>query len=133
MSEANKAMYRRFIDECLNGGNQAAVANYLTPDFIDHRAPGQDGIEGTQKVIAQVHAGFPDIHFHPEDIIAEGDRVVVRFSIRGTHRGEFMGIAATGRQVTWSGINIARMENGKFVELWGESNGLGLMRQLTGS
>jgi predicted ester cyclase len=127
----NKLIYRRFIDEVLNGGDLSAVPRYSTADFIDHRHPETSGIEGTQKFLASLFAAFPDIRFTVEDMVAESDRVVVRVSIRGTHRGEFMGIAATGKQVQWTGINIGRFVDGKIVELWGESDQLGLMRQLS--
>ncbi|MGH7908018.1 MAG: ester cyclase [Candidatus Binataceae bacterium] len=128
----NKAIYRRFVDEILNGRDLAAVPRYTPSDFIDNRHRETSGIEGTQKFLAAVFAAFPDIHFVAEDMIAEEDRVVVRFSIRGTHKGEFLGIAPTGKQVTWSGINIGRFVDGKIAELWGESDQLGLIRQLTG-
>jgi len=126
----NKLIYRRFVDEVLNGGDLSALPRYSTVDFVDHRHPEASGIEGNQKFLASMFAAFPDIRFTVEDMIAEGDRVVVRFIIRGTQRGEFMGIPPTGKQVQWSGINIGRFENGKVVELWGESDQPGLMRQL---
>ncbi len=132
MSERNKEFYRKFIDRVLNGRELAAVPEYVGPEFVDHRYPGQDGIAGTQKFLGYVHQAFPDVHFKPEDVIAENDRVVVRFSIVGTHQGEFQGVKPTGRQARWSGINIARFSNGKMVELWGEADMLGLMRQLRG-
>lgn len=132
MSERNKELYRQFIDRVLNRCELAAVPEYVAPEFVDHRYPGQDGIAGTQKFLGYVHAAFPDVHFKAEDIVAENDRVVVRFGIVGTHKGEFQGIQPTGRQVRWSGINIARFANGKIVELWGEADLLGLMRQLRG-
>jgi predicted ester cyclase len=132
MAESNKELYRQFIDRILNGRDLSAVPQYVAPEFVDHRYPNQDGIAGTQKFLGYVHQAFPDVHFKAEDIIAENDRVVVRFSIVGTHKGEFQGIKPTGRQVRWSGINIARFANGKIVELWGEADMLSLMRQLQG-
>src|SRR5579871_1208016 len=131
-AEKNKELYRQLIDRVLNRCELAAVPEYVAPEFLDHRYPDQDGPEGTQKFMAYIHAAFPDIHFKAEDIVAENDRVVVRFSIMGTHKGEFLGIKPTGRQVRWSGINIARFVNGKVVELWGEADMAGLMRQLRG-
>lgn len=128
----NKATYKRFIDEILNGRDLSAVPRYTPADFVDHRHEESNGIEGSQKFLASVFVAFPDIRFTPEDMVAEGDRVVVRFSIVGTHKGEFMGVAPTGKKVKWSGINIGRVVNGQIVELWGEADFLGLMRQLTG-
>ncbi len=127
----NKETYRRFIADVLNGRDLSLVSRYSTESFVDHRHLESSGIEGTQKFLGSVFAAFPDVQFTAEDMIAEGDRVVVRFSIRGTHKGEYAGIPATGRQVHWSGINIGRFENGKIVELWGESDQLGLMQQLS--
>ncbi len=132
MAESNKELYRQFIDRVLNGRDLSAVPQYVAPEFVDHRYPNQDGIAGTRKFLSYVHQAFPDVHFKAEDIIAENDCVAVRFSIVGTHKGEFQGIEPTGRQVRWSGINIARFANGKIVELWGEADMLGLMRQLRG-
>ena len=132
MSEHNKDRYRQFIDRILNGRDLSVVPQYVTPDMVDHRYPNQDGAAGTQKFLGYVFQAFPDVHFKPEDIIAEGDRVVVRFSITGTHKGEFQGVKPTGRRVQWSGINIGRFVDGKVAELWGEADMLGLMRQLRG-
>jgi predicted ester cyclase len=129
----NKATYKHFIDEILNGRDLSAVPRYTPASFVDHRHLESSGIEGTQKFLASVFAAFPDIVFTPEDMVAEGDRVVVRFSIVGTHKGEFMGVAPTGKRVRWSGINIGRVVNGQIVELWGEGDFFGLMRQLTGT
>lgn len=127
----NKETYRRFIADVLNGRDLSLVSRYSTESFVDHRHLESSGIEGTQKFLGSVFAAFPDVQFTAEDMIAQSDRVVVRFSIRGTHKGEYAGIPATGRQVHWSGINIGRFENGKIVELWGESDQLGLMQQLS--
>jgi predicted ester cyclase len=76
---------------------------------------------------------FPDLHFTIEDMFAEGDKVATRWTIRGTHRGEFMGLPPTGNQVTWSGINITRVVEGKLVEDWVEQDTPGLMQQLAGT
>jgi len=133
MSEANKNFYLTFIREVLNAGEVSRIAEYTAPDFVDHRYPDRSGVEGSIRTLTDIRAAFPDINFTPEDVIAEGDRVVVRFTIRGTHRGEFMSIPPTGRKVSWSGINILRISKGKAVELWGEYDTPALMRQLTGA
>jgi len=73
---------------------------------------------------------FPDLHVSIEDVIGEGDRVVVRFTLRGTHQGELMGIAPTGKQVAMTGISIIRVANGKFLEEWANTDWLGLLQQL---
>jgi predicted ester cyclase len=75
-------------------------------------------------------AAFPDIHFAVEDLIAEGDRVAARVTMRGTHQGDLMGIPPTGKQVSWTGIEIDRIKDGKYVESWLNTDDLGLMQQL---
>src|SRR5690349_4380743 len=107
----NKDIYQRLIAEVLNGQDLSVVPRYVSESFIDHRHLESSGIAGTQQFLGSVFAAFPDVHFTPEDMVAEGDRVVVRFSIRGTHKGEYAGMPASGRQVTWSGINIGRFEH----------------------
>jgi predicted ester cyclase len=77
-----------------------------------------------------LYTAFPDSHFMLEDLIAEGDKVVQRYTIRGTHRGNFMGVPATGKVVTFTGIVISRFAGGKFVEEWDNQDVLGLMQQL---
>lgn len=131
LSKKNKAVYLNFIREVLNAGDLSKIALYTAPDFIDHRYLGRRGIEGSEKALQEIRAAFPDIQFNPEDVIAEGDRVVVRFTIRGTHLGKFMGVPPTGKKVTWSGINILRVADGKAIELWGEASTATLMQQLT--
>lgn len=130
MSEKTKKLLHDFLDECLNRGNLDAMDKYIAPEFVDHRFPDRRGIEGQRQGFAELRRAFPDIRDAVEDVIAEGDRIVLRFTMRGTHRGEFLGVPATGRQVTWSGINIARVANGKFVEIWGCADLLGLLQQL---
>jgi len=128
----NKASYKQFIDEILNGRDLAKVPHWTPANFIDNRHTESNGIEGTQKFLGMVFAAFPDVKFTAEDMIAEGDKVVVRFSIVATHKGEFMGIKPTGKKVHWSGINIGRFVGHQIVELWGEADFLGLVTQLKG-
>lgn len=131
-AEKNKAIYRRFINEVLNGHKLNLVPDYVTEDFVDHRYPGHDGPAGTQRLLGGIFEVFPDAHFTLEHIIAEGEMVVVNFTARATHKGEFLGHKATGKKVTWSIINIARFADGKVAELWGTADLLGLSQQLTG-
>src|SRR5205823_14624824 len=88
------------------------------------------GIEGSKQFIAMYLTAFPDVHFTVEDIIAEGDKVVTRLTVRGTQQGAFMGIPATGKQTTSTGIDINRIVDGKSVEHWLEMDTLGLLQQL---
>ena len=130
-AEENKAIARRAY-EIFSSGNLEALQEVIAPDLVDHNAaPGQaPGIEGTRQVLGMLRAAFPDLRLTPEDLIAEGDRVVARLMVTGTHQGEFQGLPPTGKQVTMSGIEIVRLAGGKAVERWGEFDILGLLQQL---
>ena len=132
MSESNKALLRRDLEEVWNQGNLDAIDELFAADVILHEAPpgALSGAEGVKQVVAGYRAAFPDLHFTIEDLIAEGDRVVNRWSLTGTHKGELMGIPPSGKQVTSTGISIVRIADGKIVEIWGASDQLGLMQQL---
>ena len=132
MSRENKAIVRRYLQEAINQRNRDVLDEIFAPEFVDHTAvPGQaPGAEGLKQFFAKMDAGFPDFHAVVEDVIAEGDKVAVRFTFHGTHQGEFMDIPPTGRRVTMSGIDILRVVDGKVVELWGQEDVLGMMRQL---
>jgi steroid delta-isomerase-like uncharacterized protein len=129
--EMNKTITRRFVD-AINTGNEAAFLDVLAPDVVDHYAPpglppGREGWNMNRKML---RTAFPDGHWHEEDLVAEGDRVVGRYSLRGTHQGEFFGIPATGKTITVSNIHIFRLGDGKIVEHWGHGDDMGMMRQL---
>jgi len=134
--EDNKAIVRRLWDELFNRQNLAVVDEMASDDFV-HRGPGTRVLRGaeffTQIKSRLIFLAFPDLQFTTEEVIAEGDKVVTRWTLRGTHRGEFMGLPPTGKQVTWSGINITRLVAGKAVEDWVEQDTLGLMQQLAGT
>lgn len=131
MSEQNKKIAQHVIEEVLNRQNYAAADELLASDFIGHTQP-QDiqGAEGLKQFYIELHQAFPDFHCNVEDQIAEGDRVVTRWTARGTHKAEFMGIPATGKQGNVTGIYIDRLVNGKIVETWTEWDALGMMQQL---
>ena len=88
------------------------------------------GREGAKQFVTMFRTAFPDLHFTIEDQIAEGDMVVTRWTARGTHRGDFQGVLATGREIRLTGTDIDRMTNGKVVECWAHVDELGLMQQL---
>ncbi|MCL5996186.1 MAG: ester cyclase [Chloroflexi bacterium] len=132
--EQNKAIVRRFFEEVLNEGRFAVVDEIFSPAFGGHgfvsHGPGS-GPESAKRAAAAFRAGFPDIHFTVRDMVAEDDQVVVRVVFRGTHRGEFMGIPATGKSVEIGGVELARLADGKIVEEgWHFMDELGLLRQL---
>ncbi len=132
MSADNKALVLRYVEEVLNKKNLSLIDELFAPTFIDHDAsmPEAKGPAGIKRVAAMVHASFPDLQFTVEDMVAEGDKVVYRYTVRGTHLGDFMGIAPTGKQTAVTGIHIYRIANGKLQEEWENWDMLGLMRQL---
>ncbi len=132
MSEENKALVRRFIDEVINKGDLSVIDELTSPSVVDHSAPPglPSGPEGIKQMLTMFRTAFPDLNGTLEDLIAEGDRVAVRYTTRGTHQGDFMGIAATGKQIAIEGIEIDRIQDGKVVEHWESMDMMGLMQQL---
>jgi len=131
-TEQNKALVRRFYEEVFNKKNLAEVNAFVDPQIVEHDLPPGllAGSEGTRQFIGMYLAAFPDLHLTAEDMIAEGDEVTARFTIRGTHRGELMGIPPTGRQVTVTGIQVMSIANGKIAENWVNFDALGMLHQL---
>jgi len=132
MSDANKALFRRFIEEAVNDKNADKMDILIGENWLDHNPPPgtAPGVEGMKQMMGAFFAAFPDLHSTIDQLIAEGDIVVGRMTTTGTHTGEFMGIAPTGKRVTFSEIHIVRIENAKAVEHWGNSDDLGMMQQL---
>lgn len=129
--EDNKVLFRRLIDEFWNKKNLGISDELFAPDAMTPSVPQlPPGPEGLKAIGNIFFTGFPDFRMSIEDIVAQGDKVAARFIERGTHNGEFMGITPTGRQVTWTEIGILRIEGGKIVESWYETDMLGLMQQL---
>jgi predicted ester cyclase len=131
-AQENKAIVRRVYEEAISQNKPEVFDEIMSPDIVDH-APFPDqapGLEGFKGVFAMVLSAFPDYHSSVEDQIAEGDKVVTRFSSQGTHQGEFLGIAPTGNRVRVTGIDIDRVVEGKIVEHWSEADLLGMMTQL---
>jgi steroid delta-isomerase-like uncharacterized protein len=131
-NEDNKALVRRFYGEVFNKKNLAVIDDFLDPHIIEHSLPPglPSGIEGSKQFIGMYLTAFPDLHLTAEDMIAEGDKVVSRFTMRGTHKGEFMGIPPTGKQMTITGIQIPRVADSKIAENWINLDALGLLQQL---
>jgi steroid delta-isomerase-like uncharacterized protein len=130
MSEANKALARRVIEELFTKHNVELIDEFF-PDCV-YRAPavGELSGEAYKQFLTQVLAAFPDGRWTVEDQVAEGDKVVTRWSFTGIHRGNLMGIALTGKQVKTSGVMIDRIVGGKIAEEWEEYDALGMMQQL---
>lgn len=133
-TEDNKAIARRVYEEGFNAHNPAIVDEMFAADIVQHvpsPPPGFRGDrEGVKQGFAMILSAFPDWHVTVEDMLAEGDKVVTRFTRQGTQRGELLGIPATGKSVTTTGIDIFRIADGKLAEHWVESDVLGVMQQL---
>ena len=125
--EENKAIVRRFI-EAYNKRNLDLFDDILAPDYFDHTS--KVGVEGLKQLMNMAFKAFPDFHETIEDIIAESDRVWARITFTGTHTGEFMGIAPTGKKITTEMVDIFRIVNGKLVEYRDVNNNLDYLKKL---
>ena len=133
MSEQNKNAVRRLFEEVWNKGYVPVADELFAPTYTHHDSSTPDvgrGPESEKKRVSLYRNAFPDLRLTIEDLIAEGETVMARWSCRGTHKGDLNGIAPTGKQFTISGISIARFASGKMVEGWVNWDALGLMQQL---
>jgi len=130
--EENKAIVRRLFEENLKGNWALLNEELVVRDFVWHQAgrPKPLTREESEQFMRTLHAAFPDWRYTIEDMIAEGDKVVTRFTWRGTHKGDFMGIPATGKEVVFTSILICRIAEGKIAEEWEEFDSMGFMVQL---
>ena len=130
-ADTNKEIVRRLGVEPWEG-NLGVIDELVAPDYIGHdpAQPDMQGPEGIKEFITGYLAGFPDGRITIDEQLAEGDMVATRWTGRGTHKGEMMGIPPTGKQVTVSGITISRVKNGKVVEEWSNWDTLGMLQQL---
>ena len=131
-TEANKALVRKVFDEGFNKGNLAIADQYVASDCVDNstfkiEAKGREAIKAR---FAMQRKSFPDLKFTFDDMIAEGDRVVWRWTMTGTDTGGFMGKPPTGKPFRITGVNIQRIANGQIAEHWSYPDVVGLMRQL---
>lgn len=133
MSEQNKTNVRRLFEEVWNKGQVPVVDELFAPTYTHHDSSTPDvgrGPDSEKKRLAMYRNAFPDIRFTVEDLIAEGETVVARWSCRGTHKGELNGIAPTNKQINITGVSIARFADGKISEGFVNWDALGLMQQL---
>jgi steroid delta-isomerase-like uncharacterized protein len=130
-TESNKAIIRRYR-QAHNQNDMAALDEIVAADIVSHSSlPGLPaGREGGKIAHQGSLAAFPDGKTTTDDLIAEGDKIVERFTFVGTHKGDFLGIPASGKQVKVTGMSIFRIANGKITEHWGENDGMGLLMQL---
>ena len=132
-TEDNKALVRRFYGESVH--NPALLDELLAPTYVLHLpgSPPIAGIEPAKQLMVAYTSGFPDLQLTTEDLVAEGDKVAIRNTWRGTHEGVFQGIPSTGKHVTFTGTDIFRCVGGKIAEQWADLDALGLMHQLGGT
>ena len=132
MSAENKEIVRRHTQEYWNEGRLDLASELHAPDLVFHDPTSGvlHGSEAYDQFVTMFRTAFPDMQFTTEDLIAEGDKVVGRWSCVGTHQGELMGIPPTGKQIKTTGIDIFRLSGGKIVEEWVEWTTLGMLQQL---
>jgi steroid delta-isomerase-like uncharacterized protein len=130
LEEKNKDIVRANFEEFFNAHNIAAVEKYNTADTIIHFSDGDKTLEEDTTQLQTFYTAFPDLHLTIDDLIAEGNKVAMVWTINGTHKSEFMGIPATGRRIELKGMDVYRMADGKIAEIWTSAEILGLMQQL---
>jgi steroid delta-isomerase-like uncharacterized protein len=126
-----RELRRRFDEEVVNQRKIDDIPKWFGPDFVDHvEIPGMPpGVEGVKARHATLFTAMPDLRISVDDVIAQGDIAAARFTITGTHTGEFMGMPASGKSVTVTGMDFMRFRDGLIVEHWAEMDMLGLMQQ----
>jgi predicted ester cyclase len=126
---ANKAAFQRFFDEVAMGGNLALIDELCSVNFVEHEEmPGMTpGRAGVHEFFSMIRAAFPDLHVTVDHMLAEGDKVVAAVRWSGTHQGEFMGVPASGNQVSFTSWEMVRMVDGRAVEHWGLTDGMAMM------
>ena len=125
--EENKALVRGFI-EAYNKRNLDLIDDFVAPDYVDHT--NKVDREGLIQLFNMGLTAFPDWHEVIEDIIAEGDKVWVRLAYKGAHKGEFMGLAPTGKKITSKAVDIYRVVNGKLAEYWNVTDNVNIFKQI---
>lgn len=128
----NVALVNRYVEEVWNEGNLDALDDLLAEEYVNDSfppgtPPGQSGLEQT---ISMVRGGFPDLTLTPDDTVAEDDKVVQRWTGRGTHTGELMGVPPSGKEVSYQGISIYHVKDGKIAQDWTNVDLMGIMQQI---
>jgi steroid delta-isomerase-like uncharacterized protein len=131
-AETNKIVMHRFL-EFINTASEMLARELISPDAVFH-VPGRPepmrGPAGYLAIIGMMRGGFPDIQWTVEEMLAEGDKVAARFTMRGTHQGTFFGVPPTGKTIAVQAINIYRLSDGQLVEEHGQPDMLGLLQQI---
>lgn len=131
----NEDKIRAFVEQCVNTDDMAALDHFVADGVLVHpgtpgAAPATEGIAALRQAFRGFHLVFPDLRITLVDVLAADDRVAARWTARGTHRAEFLGIAPTGIQVCWGGTDIYRLVDGKVVEWWRNDDLVELLKQL---
>lgn len=129
-AEENKAIIRRVFADWWTNADLEAVDEMLVDDFVCHGAEGMDSRAGIKQVIVEFHEAFPDLVETVDVVLSEGDMVACRFTARGTHKGVFMDIEPTQKSISFTGIDIYRVVDGKITEMWYAEDLYGLRRQI---
>jgi steroid delta-isomerase-like uncharacterized protein len=132
MSDKYKDLYCRVLEEVWNKGDLDRVEDFFAPDVVIHHAPPNlpSGREGVRATVSLYRGAFPDLTLKSQSLVAEGNTVAAFWRLRGTHKGDLMGVPATGKRVESYGMSLMRFDNGRVAEIWGASDQLGLLRQL---
>lgn len=128
--QENKNVLRRLYAEFVDRGDARVLDEIVAPDFASDAVSAVRGAEAVKAIVLPVREAFPDLHHTIHELVAEDDLVAVRWTMKGTHRGAFSGLPATGKPVAFSAISIYRFKDGKIAELWAQVDRLGLLQQL---
>jgi steroid delta-isomerase-like uncharacterized protein len=132
-NEQVRAVLVRYYDEIWNQGRLEVCDELIAPDYVNHSAPLPDlpaGPEGLKQTVAAVRRAFPDVHYTIEDMVIGRNKAALRVTMRGTHGGEFLGVAPTGRRIEVQEIQIEHLRGGQIIAHWHQIDDLGLQRQL---
>ena len=127
-----KTTMRRFNEEVIGGGNLELVDEFTTEDFVDHEVPpgSPGGREGVKSFVSMFRQGFPDLTAEVEQLLEDGDHGIVRATFSGTHDGDFMGVPASGKKVSFQTVDVVRFDGDRVAEHWGVTDVMSLMQQI---
>ena len=131
MPEANEKIMRRFVEEVINNGDYSVLGELIHPNYV-YRSPDQElhGPDALEALFTAYRTAFPDLSTEIDDLVIAGDKAVISITLTGTHEGDLMGIAATGKQVKVHGMVLSRFEDGKIVDEWEILDMLAMFQQL---
>lgn len=131
MSDQNKMIARQVFEDIQSQGNIELIDQIIASDYVGHTPPQEfHGPEGAKQFTLMLRNAFPDLEVSVKDQIAEGDKVVTRWTAQGTHQGEFMAIPATGKPIRIAGVTIFRVAQGKLLEGWNNPDLLSMLQQI---